>query len=48
MVQNFVEQEDNNYSLFNYLNVLSDEVNKTNNLSYLIKKSNIKQAGIVK
>lgn len=26
MVQNFVEQEDNNYSLFNYLNVLSDEV----------------------
>lgn len=26
MVHYFVENEDNNYSLFNYLNVLSDEV----------------------
>lgn len=26
MVKNFVEHEDTNYSLFNYLNVLSDEV----------------------
>lgn len=28
MVHYFVENEDNNYSLFNYLNVLSDEVKK--------------------